>query len=99
MDTSKQATIQDNLEPTKETIAKLIVGPTMLHTELTMLVYSIQMNQKILLLDAIECQMRFEEEIPENVALITIDYKIGYMVLTKELHVEAPKLPIMHLVP
>lgn len=95
----KQASTQNNSEPTKEAIAHHIVGPTKLHTKLFMLLDQLQLDMRIILLDAIKFQMIFESEVLKKVKSITSKYKYWYKYLAQELHVEAPNMAIMSLVP
>lgn len=93
----KQVATQDNLEPTKEAIVQKIVGPTKLHTKLFGISYHIQLNMMILLLDAIECQMRFKSELSKKVQTISFEYKAWYMHLTQELQKQTPNMDFIIL--
>lgn len=56
------------LEVTKDTIAQYVVEPTKLHTKLSMLLSHLQIESKVLLPDALECQVRFYNELDAHYA-------------------------------
>lgn len=91
----KQASTQNNSEPTKEAIAHHIIGPTKFHTKLSMLLDQLQLYMRIILLDAIKCQMIFESEVSKKVKSIAFEYKVWYKYLAQEVHIEAPDMAIM----
>jgi len=62
-----------------------------------MLLNKLQGESKIVLPDALECRVRYDQELSQKVSDLVVDYKAWHMYVTGELHVKAPKILITQI--
>jgi len=94
VDARMQVVAQKDLKPMKEAITKHVMELTKLHTILFVVFDRAQIDMRMMIPNALECEIIFKRLLFNKVRSIAIDYKVLHAHITQELQVEASPLAL-----
>lgn len=90
----KQAIKQEALEVTKDSIQQYAFAPVKVHMKLSWMWNNVQSISKIILTEELEVKMHYKGDLPDQIEVITKEFKAWNTYIKNELHEEENDLSI-----